>query len=76
MLEKHLAQTQTIIFSPREAYHQLQIVLFMGALFAWDAARNNMEIVSLLKNFDEQVFCFFFLNLGSAMNVSGSDFAL
>lgn len=32
---KHLAQTQTIIFSLGEAYHQLQIVLFMGTLFAW-----------------------------------------
>lgn len=30
-----------------------------------------MEIVSLLKNVDEQVF---FFNLGSAMNISGSDF--
>ena len=75
MLEKHLAQTQTIIFSLREAYHQLQIVLFMGARFAWDATRNNMEIASLLKNVDEQVF-FFFVNLGSAMNISGSDFTL
>lgn len=61
MLEKHLAQTQTIIFSLREAYHQLQIVLFMGSLFAWDATRNNMEIVSLLKNVDEQVFFFFLI---------------
>ena len=47
----------------------------MGARFAWDATRNNMEIVSLLKNVDEQVF-FFFVNLGSAMNISGSDFTL
>ena len=61
MLEKHLAQTQTIIFSLREAYHQLQIVLFMGALFAWDTAMNNMEIVSLKKNFYEQVFPFFLI---------------
>lgn len=61
MLEKHLAQTQTIIFSLREAYHQLQIVLFMGALFAWDTAMNNMEIVSLKKKFYEQVFPFFLI---------------
>ena len=61
MLEKHLAQTQTIISSLREAYHQLQIVLFMGALFAWDTAMNNMEIVSLKKNFYEQVFPFFLI---------------
>ena len=39
MLEKHLAQTQTIIFSQEEAYHQLQIVLFTEACFAWNVAK-------------------------------------
>lgn len=54
MLEKHLAQTQTIIFSQRGAYRQLQNGLFMRALFARDVAGNNLEIVSQkLKIFDE-----------------------
>lgn len=75
MLEKHLAQTQTIIFSLGEAYQQLQIVLFTGALFAWDCSKGIIwRLFHFLKILMNNLQVFFF-NLGNVTSNSRNDSA-